>query len=200
MTGADRAVAVAGLDTQIGRLAVAVTGTGLLAVGWESPQSLAARTARDVIDAPERTGPVVAELAEYFAGRRRSFDLPLDWSLTTGAQQAVLRTLFDTVGFGASITYGALATRSGTSIPARGIGSVMGANPLPLVVPCHRVLAANGLGGYSGGTRPSEGPDATGGSSRYGLETKRWLLTFENVLPPMLGWDPRAALGDLTSH
>jgi methylated-DNA-[protein]-cysteine S-methyltransferase len=203
-------IAVGALDTQIGRLAVAVTRFGTLAVGWESPAALAERAGRPVIEAAQWTAPVLAELAGYFAGRLRRFTVPLDWSLTGGAQQLVLRTLYDTVGFGDSITYGGLAERSGTDIPARGIGSVMGGNPLPIVVPCHRVLAAGGLGGYSGGVRPpgsdAGAPDsgtgdttvAAGGSSRYGLETKRWLLTFEEVLPPTLGWDPQASLADFS--
>jgi methylated-DNA-[protein]-cysteine S-methyltransferase len=111
------------------------------------------------------------------------------------------------VPFGRSISYGQLASRSGTSLPARGIGSVMAGNPLPLVVPCHRVLAANGLGGYSGGAPSNDGSvdppaersasgssTASGGRTPYGLETKRWLLTFEQVLPPTLGWDPARPL------
>jgi methylated-DNA-[protein]-cysteine S-methyltransferase len=105
----------------------------------------------------------------------------------------VLRTLHDTVGFGQAITYGGLATRSGSGVPARGIGAIMGANPLPIVVGCHRVLAATGLGGYSGGHREAPG-ELRPGSSPYGLETKRWLLTFEEILPPTLGWDPAARL------
>jgi methylated-DNA-[protein]-cysteine S-methyltransferase len=63
----------------------------------------------------------------------------------------------------------------GTLIPARAIGQIMGSNPIPLIVPCHRVVAADGLGGYSGGT---------------GLRVKRWLLTFEGSLPPTLYWEP----------
>jgi methylated-DNA-[protein]-cysteine S-methyltransferase len=70
----------------------------------------------------------------------------------------------------------------------------MAANPVPIVVACHRVLAVNGLGGFSGGHRPeTEDPDDRG-NSPYGLETKRWLLTFESVLQPPLGWDPAAPL------
>ena len=87
---------------------------------------------------------------------------------------AVLRTLADTVGYGETITYGELAKRSGTGVPARAIGAVMGANPVPIIIPCHRVVASDGLGGYSGG-EPGQGS-----------ETKRWLLEHEGALPPTL--------------
>jgi len=94
----------------------------------------------------------------------------------------VLRTLFDSVGYGETVSYGALARRVGpdsfgasppTRVPARVVGQIMGSNPIPVVVPCHRVIAADGLGGYSGGT---------------GTEVKRWLLTLEGALPPTLDW------------
>lgn len=121
----------------------------------------------------------VTQLAEYFSGRRRSFDLPLDWSGMSRLQRRVLGVLFDSVGYGETVSYGMLARRvqsaDGTLVPARAIGQVMGSNPIPLIVPCHRVVAADGLGGYSGGT---------------GLEVKRWLLTFEGALPPTLDWEP----------
>ena len=83
----------------------------------------------------------------------------------------MLTTLDETVESGTTVTYGELARRSGTGIPARAIGSIMGMNPLPLVIACHRVVASDGLGGYSGGRRGE------------GLATKRWLLEFEDALP-----------------
>jgi methylated-DNA-[protein]-cysteine S-methyltransferase len=197
-------IAVGSLDTQVGRLSVAVSDVGLIAVGWGEPARLLARPglvsgvgqpprSTDPTEQLARTRPVLRQLAEYFAGTRREFDLVLDWRLTTGSTQSVLRTLHDTVGFGQAITYGRLAARSGSGVPARGIGAIMGSNPLPIVVGCHRVLAATGLGGYSGGHRETPG-ERRPGSSRYGLETKRWLLTFEEILPPTLGWDPAARL------
>lgn len=122
------------------------------------------------------TAEAAGQLAEYLAGSRREFDLPIDWRLTHGDQQTVLRTLYDQVGYGQTVTYGELAVRSGAYATERGagqaarrVGAIMGSNPVPVVVPCHRVLAANGLGGFGGG-----------------LETKRWLLTREGVLPPTL--------------
>ncbi len=130
------------------------------------------------------------QLAGYFAGQRRDFELPVDFSGVPGTQQRVLQELLESAGYGQTITYGELARRSGLAadagaggsrpagphdLPARVVGQVMGANRCPIVVPCHRVVAGNGLGGYSGGT---------------GVEVKRWLLTFEGALPPTLDWDP----------
>jgi methylated-DNA-[protein]-cysteine S-methyltransferase len=125
----------------------------------------------------------LGQLAEYFAGQRRRFDLPVDWSQTSRLQQQVLSTLFERVGYGDTVSYGALARRVGyhslgSSPPARVIGRIMGSNPVPVIVPCHRVVAADGLGGYSGGTGP---------------EVKRWLLTLEGALPPTLDWDATRA-------
>lgn len=169
-------VAVGTLSTPVGTVSVAVTDVGLAALGWGEPGRLVRSV--PVVEAPARVQPVIDQLSDYFRGERRVFDLTLDWRYTSGTSQAVLRTLYDTVLYGQSITYGGLAERSRTGVPARGIGSVMGSNPLPIVVPCHRVLAHDGLGGYSGG------------SGRDGLEVKRWLLTMEGALPPTLDWDP----------
>lgn len=173
-------IVIAGLDTPVGWISVGVTGDGLADVGWCSADGLAADIAgRDGpprVDDDGRAAPVLAELAEYFAGERREFAMPVDWRFFSRGQRAVLETLYRTVPYGESITYGALAERAGTGVPARGIGAIMGSNPIPIVVPCHRVLASDGLGGYSGGA----GDD--------GLATKRWLLTLEGVLEPTLDW------------
>jgi methylated-DNA-[protein]-cysteine S-methyltransferase len=120
------------------------------------------------------------QLGEYFAGQRRSFDLPVDWSGMSAAQRQVLPVLLASAPYGETVTYGALARRAGLAdggkVPAaRVTGQIMGSNPCPIVVPCHRVVAGDGLGGYSGGT---------------GIEIKRWLLIFEGALPPTLDWDP----------
>ncbi len=93
-------------------------------------------------------------------------------------QRQVLGVLFETVGYGQTVSYGTLARRARsdgrtTALPARAVGRIMGSNPIPVVVPCHRVVAADGLGGYSGG---------------QGLEVKRWLLVLEGALPPTLDW------------
>jgi len=129
-------------------------------------------------DVQEGEDPLLADaikqLTEYFAGTRRRFDLPLELGVQTEGARAVLTTLYETVEYGESVTYGQLAARSGSGIPARGIGAIMGANPIPIIVPCHRVLAEDGLGGYSGGEKGR------------GLETKRWLLEREGALPAPL--------------
>ncbi len=110
---------------------------------------------------------------EYFAGTRRDFDVPVDLASLEPATRRVLLTLQE-IPYGRAVTYGELAALSGTGLPARAIGSVMGANPVPILIGCHRVLAGDGLGGYSGGP-PGQG-----------LETKRWLLEHEEILPPRL--------------
>lgn len=170
-------VAVGGLDTPVGRVSVAVTRAGLAAVGWYDPGRLAARLALPVVDRADRVGPVLAQLSDFFRGERCRFDLQCDWRLASGHQQRVLQTLYASVRPGETITYGELAARSATGVPARAIGRVMGSNPIPIVVPCHRVVAHNGLGGYSGG------------SGRDGLAVKRWLLALEGALPPTLDGD-----------
>jgi methylated-DNA-[protein]-cysteine S-methyltransferase len=164
-------------------LTVGVTDVGVALVCF-GPASIARRQlqisaqrlgAEPTVDAA-RTEPVTTELAEYLAGRRTTFDQPVDWRLTTGDQRTVLTTLYDSVGYGKTTTYGELVVLSGAyrnehgpGQAARRVGAIMGSNPVPVIVPCHRVLAADGLGGFGGG-----------------LETKRWLLGLEGVLPPML--------------
>jgi methylated-DNA-[protein]-cysteine S-methyltransferase len=155
------------LATPVGKLSVTETATGLTNISWTT----AAPT-------PPADSPAVVQLREYFRGERQRFELEIDWSRTSGLQQEILKTLYSTVDYGESVTYGELAARSGTGVPARGIGSIMGSNPIPIVVPCHRVVAHDGLGGYSGG------------SGRDRLEVKRWLLTMEGALPPTLDWTP----------
>jgi methylated-DNA-[protein]-cysteine S-methyltransferase len=98
----------------------------------------------------------------------------------SASQRQVLPVLLASAGYGETVTYGALARRAGVAdgskLPAaRVTGQIMGSNPCPIIVPCHRVVAGDGLGGYSGGA---------------GIEIKRWLLIFEGALPPTLDWDP----------
>jgi len=173
-------LAWATLGTPVGRLSVACSQGGLSQIRFGAPPAAARRS--DVAPgdrARDLSGAALTQLSEYFAGQRQLFDVPIDWSVTSRLQQQVLRTLFDSVGYGETVSYGRLARRagvsgSGASPPARAIGRIMGSNPIPVVVPCHRVVAADGLGGYSGG---------------MGLEVKRWLLTLEGALPPTLDWD-----------
>jgi methylated-DNA-[protein]-cysteine S-methyltransferase len=108
----------------------------------------------------------VAQLREYFAGERRVFDVPLDWSLTNGSQRRVLGTLFGTVGYGETVTYGELAALAGAPGAARAAGTFCARNRLGLFVPCHRVVGAGGLGSYGS----------------LGLDYKRRLLQLEHAL------------------
>ncbi|QAY59629.1 methylated-DNA--[protein]-cysteine S-methyltransferase [Microbacterium protaetiae] len=154
------------LSTPVGTLGVTGEGGAITRVEW-------VRDAREQ-DVDALVADALAQLEAYFAGERHRFDVPFDLGAQSEGARAVLMTLHDTVEFGDSITYGDLAARSGTDIPARGIGTIMGANPVPIIVPCHRVLASDGLGGYSGGA-PGQG-----------LVTKRALLEFEGALPAPL--------------
>ncbi len=154
-------------DSQVGVIGVLGGPSGLQALGWR----LAVRGASTEPD--ETVQQVIGQLREYFAGQRRTFDMPLDLPRLPSTTQAVLEAL-QTIPYGTTITYAELAARSGTGLPARAIGSIMGANPVPLVIPCHRVVAGDGLGGYSGGEPGQE------------LATKRWLLELEGALPPTL--------------
>ncbi|MCP2344878.1 methylated-DNA--[protein]-cysteine S-methyltransferase [Nonomuraea roseoviolacea] len=165
-------VAFAEVQSPVGTLVPAVTETGLVALGWGGMVVARERLGTGIAEVrdPDRTAQVVAELEAYFAGELRAFETPIDWRLTSGSRRVVLQALHR-VPFGTAVTYGELAGRSGSAVPARGIGSIMGSNPIPIVVPCHRVIAGNGLGGFSGGE---------------GVETKRWLLTHEGYLQPTL--------------
>ncbi|MED7926459.1 methylated-DNA--[protein]-cysteine S-methyltransferase [Nonomuraea sp. LP-02] len=169
-TGAAGTVALAEVPTPVGAFALAVTETGLVASGWGSGAGLAERLGLVEVHDADRTALAVAELNAYFAGELRAFRTPIDWRLMAGSRRLVLQALH-AVPYGSAVTYGELAKLSGTSVPARGIGSIMGSNPIPIFVPCHRVIAGTGLGGFSGGV---------------GVETKRWLLTHEGYLQPTL--------------
>lgn len=173
MTGSDEAPTVqrAQLDTAVGLVALTSTGEAIVRLEWVTAEEVEpdGGVPRDplLVDA-------LAQVRAYFDGRLGEFDLPLSLAGISAVATTVLRTLADTVGFGETVSYGQLAERSGTGIPARAIGSIMGMNPLPLLIPCHRVVAGDGLGGYSGGP-PGQG-----------LETKRRLLEFEGALPQSL--------------
>lgn len=113
-------------------------------------------------------------LVEYFAGGRKVFEVPVDWSLSQGWALEVRRVLFEKVPYGETIGYGELAGLAGRPDGARAVGGIMAGNPVPVIVPCHRVIAADGgIGGFAG----------SGGAQ---VETKRRLLTMEGALPPTL--------------
>ncbi|MET8865375.1 methylated-DNA--[protein]-cysteine S-methyltransferase [Nonomuraea sp. NPDC004580] len=170
MTPSEETVAIAEVPTPVGTFALALTENGLVASGWGSRAGVAGRLDLAVIHDPDRTACAVAELKAYFAGELKTFGTPIDWRLMSGSRLRVLQALHE-VPYGTAVTYGELAALAGSSVPARGIGSIMGSNPIPIVIPCHRVVAGNGLGGFSGGE---------------GVETKRWLLTHEGYLQPTL--------------
>lgn len=157
------------LETPVGVVGVLSDGTAITRVAWRSEAP-----AGTDIDPDPLLQEALAQLRAYFEGELSEFDLPVDLGQQTEATRAVLLALYEGVGYGETITYGGLAERSGTSVPARGIGAIMGANPVPLIVPCHRVVAGDGLGGYSGG------------ESGQGPATKRWLLEHEGALPTAL--------------
>jgi methylated-DNA-[protein]-cysteine S-methyltransferase len=165
-------VAYAELDSPIGELIVFVTPRGLLRVKYADEPiegvlaDVATRVSPRILRAPSRTDAVRRELDGYFALRRRRFDLPIDWSLVRGFAGSVLRETAR-IPFGDVRSYGQVASRAGSPRAARAAGNALGSNPIPIVVPCHRVLHANGsLGGYSGG-----------------LDRKRYLLALEGSLP-----------------
>ncbi|HKJ35450.1 MAG TPA: methylated-DNA--[protein]-cysteine S-methyltransferase [Solirubrobacterales bacterium] len=150
-------VAYAEIDSPIGTLLAATTERGLIRVGWESSdhedilEGLARAVGPRVLEAPSRLDPLKRELDEYFDGDRRRFEVPLDWSLTSGFVRDVL-TETARIPFGETRTYAEVAAAAGSPRAFRAAGSALGANPIPVVVPCHRVLRKGGaLGGYGGG-------------------------------------------------
>jgi methylated-DNA-[protein]-cysteine S-methyltransferase len=165
-------VAYAETDSPIGELIVFVTPRGLLRVTYADEPiegvlaEVAARVSPRILRAPSRTDEARRELDAYFALRRRDFDLPIDWSLVRGFAAGILRQTAR-IPFGKVRSYGQVAAEAGSPRAARAAGNALGSNPIPIVVPCHRVLHADGgLGGYSGG-----------------LDRKRYLLALEGSLP-----------------
>jgi methylated-DNA-[protein]-cysteine S-methyltransferase len=150
-------VAYRTLDTPIGSLLLAATDRGLVRVAFASEghdlvlQALATSVSPRILSAPARLDEVARELDEYFAGRRRAFDLPLDFRLAAGFRRAVLSHL-PGVGYGTTASYAAVAAAAGSPKAVRAAGTACATNPLPVVVPCHRVVRADGsLGRYRGG-------------------------------------------------
>jgi methylated-DNA-[protein]-cysteine S-methyltransferase len=147
-------VAFSMVDSPVGDLLVAVTPQGLVRLAFDPERvldELAERVSPRVVEAPARLDPVRRELDEYFDGRRRAFDLAVDWSLTSGFRRRVLEATAR-IPAGQVTTYGALAERVGNPRASRAVGSAVGSNPVAIVVPCHRVLpAAGGVGNYGGG-------------------------------------------------
>ncbi|MGB2953109.1 MAG: methylated-DNA--[protein]-cysteine S-methyltransferase [Gaiellaceae bacterium] len=158
------------LESPVGTLLVGASDQGLCVISYDpEPEREAERLARKfgarVLQAPRAVDEVRRELDEYFEGRRRAFDLPVDLRLAREFGRRVLEQL-QRVPYGEVTTYGTLAAQAGTPRAARAVGSVMNRNPVPIVVPCHRVVGASGsLVGYAGG-----------------LDRKRALLQLEGAL------------------
>jgi methylated-DNA-[protein]-cysteine S-methyltransferase len=150
-------VAYAIADSPFGPLLLAQTRRGLVRVGLPNQDSeellvdLAARVSPRVLEAPAELDAVRRELDLYFAGKLDSFDLPLDWSLSGGFRRRVLRAI-NRIPYGQTRSYTEMARKAGNERAVRAAGTACGSNPIPLVVPCHRVLRTGGaLGGYGGG-------------------------------------------------
>jgi methylated-DNA-[protein]-cysteine S-methyltransferase len=113
---------------------------------------LAATVSPRVLRAPGRLDGAARQIEEYFAGRRTGFELPLDWRLSHGFRRTVLSQL-PFIGYGSTASYAEIAAAAGSPKAVRAVGSACATNPLPLVVPCHRVVRSDGTaGGYAGGT------------------------------------------------
>ena len=163
-------VAYCTIDTPVGTLLLAATPLGLVRIAYDREgldtvlSSLAAKLSPRILNSPKRLETAARQIEEYFARRRHQFDLPLDFSLSTGFRRLVLDALPD-IGYGHTASYGAVAAAVGNPRAVRAVGTACATNPLPLVVPCHRVVRSSGvIGHYLGG------PDA-----------KRLLLNLEGA-------------------
>ena len=151
-------VAYRTVDTPVGPLLLAATEQGLVRVAYPNQghdavlHALADRVSPRVLHAPARLDPVARQLDDYFAGRRRRFDVPLDWRLSVGFRSTVLHHLATDVDYGRTASYAALAALAGNPRAVRAVGTACATNPLPVVVPCHRVVRSDGaIGNYAGG-------------------------------------------------
>jgi methylated-DNA-[protein]-cysteine S-methyltransferase len=162
-------VAYSAVDSPVGRLLVAATPRGLVRVAFDPDdhvlEELASRLSPRVLEAPARLDEVRRELDEYFEGRRLNFDLPVDWALTRGFFRRVLQATAG-IDYGQVRTYSEVASRAGSPRAVRAAGNALASNPIPVVVPCHRVVRTGGaLGGYGGG-----------------IDRKQFLLTLEGAI------------------
>jgi methylated-DNA-[protein]-cysteine S-methyltransferase len=171
-------VAYARTDSPLGQLLVASTPVGLACVSYldfreedKTLANIAARLSPRVVEAPARLDDIRRQLDDYFAGRRRGFDIAIDWGLVGDFGRRVLGQTAR-IPFGKVATYGDIARGIGSPRAARATGNALGSNPMPIVVPCHRVVASGGrIGGYTGG-----------------LERKELLLTLERGGGPERLW------------
>ena len=162
-------VAYATTDSPVGRLLLATTPGGLIRLAYIDSEDedtvldqLAVKVSPRVLASPRKLDEPRRELDEYFSGARQRFEVPLDWGLARGFGRRVLEATYR-IPFGSVSTYKQMATEAGSPRASRAAGNALGANPIPIIVPCHRILhTTGGLGGYTGG-----------------LERKRTLLTIE---------------------
>ena len=159
-------------DTPLGNLWLAVSDAGLVAVEFDMGQAefssyVQARFKRPVKFNPKRVAKAAGQLRDYLNGKRRSFTFPIDWSALRPFQREALEATY-AIPFGETRTYGELAHQIGRPRAARAVGRAEATNPMPLVIPCHRVVGTDGkLHGYGGGD---------------GLPTKEWLLKLEGAV------------------
>jgi methylated-DNA-[protein]-cysteine S-methyltransferase len=146
------------VDSPVGSLLLASTPAGLVRVAFNSEghdtvlQNLSDQISSRLLYAPARLDVVARQLDEYFSGRRHTFDVPLDWQLSKGFRRIVLGHLAVDIDYGTTASYGTLARLAGSPRAVRAVGTTCATNPIPVVVPCHRVIRADGaLGDYRGG-------------------------------------------------
>jgi len=166
----DGVVAYAGVDSPLGRLVVAATRRGIVRLAYPGEvdvvEELADRLTPRILEAPAKLDEARRELEDYFEGRRDAFDLSLDLSLVRGEFTRKVLRATSRIPFGRTLTYTQVALKAGSPRGSRAAGNALGSNPIPIVVPCHRVIhASGGLGGYTGG-----------------LDRKEFLLRLEGVL------------------
>ena len=168
-------VSYATVDSPFGNLLAASTEQGLVRLAFPEEsvdavlERLAERLSPRIVEAPSAPQPLLRELDEYFAGNRREFELELDWSLIGPFGRKVL-TVTSEIPYGGVLSYSDVAAEAGSPRGSRAAGNALGSNPIPIVIPCHRVLRTGGnLGGYGGG-----------------LDRKRFLLELEGALTPKL--------------
>ncbi len=157
--------------TPVGDLRLVVSDLGLVAVEWAAAQPdldrFLRRLARPVIEDQERVVPYAKQVFEYLTAQRRDFTFAIDWSVLRPFQRTVLEAVF-AVPYGETSTYAEIAARIGHPNAYRAVGRANATNPMPLVIPCHRLIGADGkLHGYGGGD---------------GLLTKEWLLQLEGAV------------------
>jgi methylated-DNA-[protein]-cysteine S-methyltransferase len=165
-------VAYAGVDSPVGRLLLAATPAGVVRVAFAREgddtvlEELAQRISPRVLEAPARLDVARRQLDEYFDGGRTAFELPLDWRLSRGFRSRVLHAIAS-IPYGSTGTYRSVATAAGTPNAVRAAGTACATNPIPIIVPCHRVVRSDGTMGRYGG----------------GEAAKRTLLEHEHALP-----------------